>query len=121
MRLTKALFSLSDACAWLLASVAALAAVSFPLLAPIQAKMDHEAISPLEITVITLLWAVVAIGAWRLTRRRLWGLAAVALPAIYGGPAFAATYLGFVALVFGTPLLLAFIEVRNRAVRGGEA
>jgi len=121
MRLTKALFSLSDTCAWLLASVAALAAVSFPFLAPIQAKMDHEAISPLEITVITLLWAVVAIGAWCLTRRRPWGLAAVALPAIYGVPAFSAAYLGFVALVFGTPLLWALLEARNRVSRGGEA
>jgi len=120
MRLTKTLFYLSDTCAWLLASFAALAAVSFPFLGPLSAKMDHETISPIEITVITLLWAVVAIGAWRLTRRRLWGLAAVALPAIYGGPGFAVTYLGFVALVFCTPLLLAFFEARNRVVRGGE-
>ena len=120
MRLTKALFYLSDTFAWLLASFAALVAVSFPFLGPISAKMDHETISPIEITVITLLWAVVAIGAWHLTRRKLWGLVAVALPALYGSLGFKLIYLGLVALVFGTPLLLAFFEARNRAVRESE-
>ena len=121
MRLTKALFNLSDACAWLLASFAALAAVSFPILGPISARMDHETISPMEITVISLFWAVVALGAWRLTRRRLWGLVAVALPASYGGLGFAVTYLGLVVLVFGTPLLLAFFEARARVLPGDES
>lgn len=121
MRLTKVLFYLSDTCAWLLFSFAALAAISFPFLGPISAKMDHATISPIKITAITVLWAVVAIGAWRLTRRKLWGLFAVSLPAIYGGPGFTASYLGLVALVFGSPLLLAFLEARNRAIRGGKA
>ena len=121
MRLTKALFYLSDTCAWLLFSFAALVAISFPFFGSVSAKMDHEAISPIKIAAITVLWAVVAIGAWRLTRRKLWGLLAISLPAIYGGLGFKVSYLGLVAVIFGSPLLLAFLEARNRAVRGGEA
>ena len=121
MRLTKALFYLSDTCAWLLGSVAALVALSFPFLGTISAKIDHETISFPKIALATLLWAVVAIGAWRLTRRKLWGLVAVSLPAMYGGLGSAASYLALVALVFGSPLLLAFLEARNRAVSDGEA
>ena len=121
MRITKTLFAISDAFAYLLAGLGGLTAISFPVLGPISARMEKDPISFIEVTIITLLWAVVAIGAWSLTRRKLWGLVAVSLPALYGGLGFAITYLGLVAIVFGTPLLLALIEARNRIVRGDEA
>ena len=112
MRLTKALFYLSDGCAWLLVGFATLLAISYPFLSPIVAKSDGLSISPIKIAATTLIFAAVAFGAWRLTQRKPWGLIAVSLPATLGNPSFATLYLFFIALIFGAPLMLALIESR---------
>ena len=120
MRLTKALFYLSDAFAWLIASIAALAAVTYPIFGPIFAEIDRETITPIQIIATTSLFAAVAFGAWLLTRRKVTGLAVAALPALCGSVDFAVIYLGFVSIIFGTPLLLVFVESRLPFVSGSK-
>lgn len=114
-RLTQGLFHISDACAWMLAIAAAAGAASFPFLAPVLSRMRDVPLSATDVAGKTLVWSIVAFGAWQLTRRRPWALAAVALPVIVGDAAFNAVYLGLTALVFGLPLLLAFNEARRTA------
>lgn len=99
----------------MLAIAAAAGAASFPFLATVLSRMRDVPLSAPEVAGKTLVWSIVAFGAWQLTRRRPWALAAVALPVIVGDAAFNAVYLGLTALVFGLPLLLAFNEVRRTA------
>lgn len=118
MRITSALFHVSDLFAYLLAGLAAFVALAFPVAAPILARMDKETISVLEILFVSGMWSIVAVGAWSLTRRRALGLCGVALPAVLGNVWFSMAYLAAVALVFGLPLLLALLEARHRLRRG---
>ena len=114
MRLTKALFYFSDACAWLLAGFFALFAIAYALFGPTVAKFDGLPIpSTLHTVANTFVLALAAIGAWRLTQRQLWGFGAVCFPATLGSIGFALLYLLLVFSIFGTPLVLAFLESRR--------
>lgn len=116
MRITRVLFRLSDACAWLLVFVALLFALVMASMGPMFYAMDHEPVSWPELisTLVGLL--VVAKGAYELTRRQPWALMLVSVPGIAaflgGGTVFGIAYLGLVLLVFGVPFLLAFLELR---------
>jgi len=82
--------------------------------------MQHHEVSWLSILGTSLMWAIVAIGAYALTRRRIAGLLAVVLPALFpivSGKVFAgAVLIGCAVLVFGTPFALVFLHVRRSAI-----
>ncbi|RNF82874.1 hypothetical protein [Montanilutibacter psychrotolerans] len=122
MRLTRIWFALSDAVARLLLAGAVLAAILTPVVGPMHAKMSHQVLSTGHLMTVSALWLAVAAGAFVLTRRRPLGLLPVALPGValaVSGKAFAAAcYLGLAALVFATPLVLAYFEARARAASG---
>ena len=120
MRLTKALFYLSDALAWLIAAIAVVIAVAFPFVAPVMAEMDNDPIPPIGIIIITAAFASIALGAWLLTRRKLIGVAIVSLPAILGTPWFFLTYMLFIGTFFCLPFALAFVESSNLKKHNGE-
>lgn len=114
MGLTKALFVLSDACSWLLVGLSALFAIVYALVGTTVAEHDGGPVpSTLRIAATSLAWILAAVGAWRLTQRKPWGLVAVCLPALLGSTGFALFHLLLVLSIFGTPLLLALIESRR--------
>ncbi|MEG3790142.1 hypothetical protein V1318_08420 [Lysobacter sp. CCNWLW3] len=116
MRLTKILFGLSDLCAWMLMTVAVLGAVAVLFLGP---APDAKPVSSLESMALSLLWVLVAAGAYLLTRRRPLGLLLVILPVfvwlVQGDAVPALAYAAFALLVFATPLILVWREVRRGA------
>lgn len=114
MRLTKALFMLSDVCSWLFVGFSALFAITYVILGTAVAEHDgHPVPSMLRIAATTLAWVLAAIGAWRLTQREPWGLVAVCLPAAFGSIGFAILHLLLAFSIFGTPLVLALLESRR--------
>lgn len=115
VRLTKGLFAVSDIAAWMLAIAAAAGAASFPFFAPVLSRMKDVPLSAWDVAGMTVLWSAVALGAWQLTRRRPWALAAVWLPLLLGDVRFNVTYLALTTLVFGLPLFLAVNEARRAA------
>lgn len=119
MRLTKILFGLSDLCAWMLLTVAVLAAVAVLFVGPGPDGARSEQLSSTAAMGLAVFWILVGVGAYLLTRRRPIGLALVVLPAILwavqGAFAMAAIYAAFALLVFATPLILVWREVRRGA------
>ncbi|KRD78469.1 hypothetical protein [Lysobacter sp. Root983] len=117
MRLTKILFGLSDLCAWMLMTVAVLAVVAVLFLGPGPDAQQAKPVSSFEAMALSLLWMLVAVGAYLLTRRRLAGLLLVILPAflwLFRGEVLPALiYAAFALLVFATPLILVWREVRR--------
>ena len=71
-----------------------------------------------ELISLLVVALLVAKGAYELTRRRPWALFVVSIPGLVllakGATVLAAVYLGLSLLVFGLPLLLAFVESRER-------
>lgn len=119
MRLTKILFGLSDLCAWMLMTVAVLAVVAVLFLGPGPDGQSARPMSSFESMGLSLLWMLVAVGAYLLTRRRPLGLLLVILPVFLwlaqGEVVPALIYAGFAVLVFATPLILVWREVRRGA------
>ena len=115
VRATRVLFSLSDICAWMLLSGALLVAVAGLYVGSVELA-GHAPSSEPGALPTSLLWFLVSIGAYAVTRRRPLSLVLLALPALAlsvdGRFLFALSWLGLV-LVFGTPFVLAFIEVRS--------
>jgi len=105
------LFRLSDAFAWLVFIVAAYTALAIPF---IEFVPHAGATSPTRLPVyLSLLCAVVAFGAFHLTRRHLFGLPLILLLSVALDSWFAAVlYVLFALLVFGTPYILVFVEAR---------
>lgn len=122
MRLTRIWFALSDAVARLLLAGAVVVAILVPVVGPMHARMSHQVLSTGHLLAVSALWLAVAAGAFALTRRRPLGLLPVALPgvvlAVSDKPIAAACYLGLAALLFATPLVLAYIEARARNANG---
>lgn len=114
MRLTKFLFGLSDLCAWMLMTVAVAAVAVVLFLGP---GPDAKPFTLLESMGLSLLWILVAVGAYSLTRRRPFGVVLVMLPVVLwlfqGNVAPALIYAAFALLVFATPLVLVWREVRR--------
>lgn len=117
MRLTKILFGLSDLCAWMLLTVAVLAVAAVLFVGPGPDGVQAKPVSSFESMGQALLWLLVATGAYLLTRRRPIGVAMVVLPAlvwaVQGNVVVALIYAGFALLVFATPLILVWREVRR--------
>lgn len=115
MRVIKTLFWISDVAAWLLLFLALVGSLLMAY-SPIFYAMDHEPISWSELLTTLVGCLLVAKGAYELTRRRVWALLLVALPAfaalLLGNIKFGLVYLGSCMLVFGLPLGLAFRESR---------
>lgn len=118
MRITKALFWVSDICAWILLFLASAYALLSITGAPLLAAMAHEPLSWPKAAASAFCSLLVAIGAFWLTRRRPLALPLVLIPTavalINGVLDTALVSLGFVLLVFGLPFLLAFLELRAR-------
>ena len=120
MRTTKALFWISDMCAWLMLSVALGSAFLTAAIGPMVFAMDREPVWPgLAIVLVCLL--LIAKGAHALTQRRLWGLIPAQIPGLLalaiGGPVLAVVYVMASMLVFGLPLLLVFWQARAQLAR----
>lgn len=118
VRLTKSLFGLSDLCAWMLLTVAVLAVVAVLFVGPTPDSAQVRPVSSFESMGQALLWLLVAVGAYLLTRRRALGLPMVVLPAlvwaVQGNVMVAAIYAGAALLIFATPLILVWREVRRQ-------
>ncbi len=116
MRLIRALFWLSDACAWLLLSVAVFLAVLFPVLGPSADRADHVPVSWPSTLLASVFFLSVAVLCYCITRRQ--SLAVLFLAALlFVAGVSASLVLGFlyavpVLVVFGTPMLLALNEAR---------
>ncbi|NUO76853.1 MAG: hypothetical protein HOQ32_12665 [Lysobacter sp.] len=119
MRLTKFLFGLSDLCAWMLLTAAVLAVVAVLFVGPGPEGARAAPVSSFASMGQALLWLLVAVGAYLLTRRRPLGLPMVILPALVwalqGNVMVATIYAGVALLVFLTPLWLVWREVRRQA------
>jgi hypothetical protein len=116
-RVTKALFRFSDACAWVVLFFSALAAVSFPFVEFVPRNRPAES----ELLFASGLSLLVAIGAYQLMRRRLFGLPLVLLlPVAFGFHTnlFATfAYLLSATAAFGAPFVRAFLEARASAAK----
>jgi len=111
-RVTKALFQLSDACAWVVFFFSALTAVSTPFINFVPRVRPAES----ELLLASGLSLLVAFGAYLLTRHRLLGLPLVlVLPVAFGfhsNPSATAAYLVSATVVFGAPFVRALHEAR---------
>jgi len=112
-RLTKSLFYLSDAFAWILAALCFCMAIFSFVFGKDIARFDSLPISSNKIAFNTCIFALVGIGALALTRRKMWGLLAASSLASLGSAGFAIFYLTFVALAFGVPFVLVLLESRQ--------
>ena len=121
MRLTKALFWISDICAWVLLCLALFFAFVIAAVGPVAGAMDHVPVSWPRTIVTIVACLLISQGAFLLTRRRPLGLLLVLIPTvmalIQGGFVFAVGYLALVVLVFFLPFMLVFFEFRGQAVR----
>jgi hypothetical protein len=116
-RFTKFLFALSDIFAWLLLAFSSMAVVAYPIAGSVYAKMSHQSLTTFDIIGICAILLIVAAGAFAITRRKVLGIALVLAPAVAnalsGQFLFALGYTGAVAVVFATPFLLVFLQVRS--------
>ena len=121
MRLTKALFWISDICAWFLLCLALFLAFVMAAVGPVADAMDHVSVSWTRTIATIVVCLLTSKGAFLLTRRRPLGLLLVLIPAvmalIQGSFVFAVGYLAVVVLVFCLPFVLVFFEFRGQAVR----
>ena len=114
MRITKFLFYFADTCARLLAVMYVLLAILYAVFGQTIAKFDGLPIPiTFHTTITVLVLLIAAIGAWRLTQRKLWGLIAICLPAVLVSVGLALFYLFFVVLIFATPHVLAVKLTKN--------
>ena len=116
-RVTKGLFWLSDACAWILLCLALSSAFLYAGAGPLLYAMDHEPVPWAEFAVTLIACLLVAKGAFEHTRRRvgsLWILAPGVIALFSGVYLAAAAYVGFCLLVFWAPRLLAFLESQSQ-------
>jgi hypothetical protein len=124
VRTIKVLFGFSDLVAWVILAIAAIGAIAFPVTGPIYARMTGQALSMWQIAALSLALLAIAVGAFLLTRRRLTGFVLVLIPAIYwlmmGFRSAALTYFAGAIAIFGTPVLLAYLDFRARKITGQE-
>lgn len=111
------IFAVSDLIAWILLFASLAGAVMYPFAGPIHARMDHHALS-VERIVLTVFFAIiVAVGAYLLTRRKILGLPLVLVPCIgwglTGSMPIALCYGALVLIIFVTPLVLSYIEMKR--------
>ena len=118
MRLTRVWFWLSDIFAWLLLSVTLLGACFYPIVGPVADRMDHQPTSWLRVVLASLFMLLIAITCFGITRRSPLAILFLVVLAfavgISANLAIGLIYAGLVLLIFGIPLLLAFLEARSR-------
>ena len=117
MRLTRVLFRVSDTFAYLLICFSVVSAVGFALLRSEAAHMDHQPIDWAAMIGVSAVWLATALGAYGLTRRKPFCLLLVLLPSlaliVTDSYVPALVYAGLALVIFGSPLALAFLEVRG--------
>ena len=123
-RLTKLLFWITDISAWLLVGFALLAAVTYPIAGPAWAKMDHQQLPTTHIVITSLAWAIAAVGAFMITRRRALGVVLTTAPILAAAAVNDELLAGLIvsvvpAVFFGSPFLLVGLQVRK--LRSGTA
>ena len=115
-RLTKICFAVADILAWLLIALSILGALAFPFVGPVYARMSGQPITALGIAGTCAMWLAVAFGAYAITRRQVFGVVLVLLPAVQllasGQIAFGLAAAASLALAFATPFILAFSQAR---------
>ena len=124
-RLANALFWVSDGVAWLMIVAFVAFGIGGPLVAPIVARMRADPPPSLEFLVgLFLSCAFAALSCYLIARRRLIGLAAIlaacCVLAACGFGLLAVVLAGFSLVVFGTPLVLAYLEWHQHARKAGE-
>ena len=116
--LTKALFVVSDALAWLLLAIALLVASLYPIAGPAAARMYRHELPWWSVAAICAACLLVALGAFAITRRRAAGLLPIVLAAALGAMShgvLAATLAALVAVaLFGTPFGLVALQARRQ-------
>jgi hypothetical protein len=116
-RLAKVLFRLSDVAAWLVLLLAIFGTIGNLLIDVIPSNAPTIA----ERLCASGLCAIVAVGAFTLTRRHLFGLPLVMLVPVafgfYHTLLLALAYAALALSIFGTPFAIAFVEVRQRSAR----
>ena len=118
-RLTNFLFVVADILAWLLLAFAVVGALTYPFVGPVHARMSGQPITALGIVGTSVLWLAVALGAYAITRRQVFGIALVLLPAVQliasGQVALGLVAVGVLVLAFATPFILAISQARSVA------
>ncbi len=112
---------ISDAIAWFVILAGVMIAIVFPIVAPVHASyqrlIGEQPVSCL-FTVSTVVMALFsALGAYQLSRRKPQGLLLIMLSCLLWmgtGHIHAALVYGcLVLMIFGTPLLLSYLEARK--------
>ena len=115
-RLTKTLFAVADFLAWLLLAFSIAGALAFPFVGPVYGRMSGQPVTALGIAGVCVLWLVVALGAFAITRRRVFGVFLVLLPAFQllasGRVAFGLAVAGALVLAFATPFVIVLSQAR---------
>lgn len=120
VRITKAMFWISDACAWLLIWALLAFALLGPIAAPIAAKMRGETMPAIFMIGFSACCLVAAAGLYLVARRRVAGLLLVLFSclvvAAYGIPPIVVTIAtGLAVVVFGGPFGFAYLERRFKS------
>lgn len=109
-RLTRCAFAIADLFAWLLVVFSVVSALVFPFVLPAYAGMSGQQVSVLGVAIMCASSLAIAFGAYYVTRRKVFGLFLLLLPALYLYGLAAA--FGFL-LLFVTPFAMAFLEARS--------
>lgn len=109
------MFAISDVLARVLCLISLVVAVVYPFVGPAHAKMANLTLSTERIVLTVLIVISVALGAYLLSRRKVFGLPLVLLPCVAwslsGSPEGALWYGVIVVITFATPLGLSYIEM----------
>jgi hypothetical protein len=112
------LFAISDVFAWLLGAVSLAGAAAYPFAGPVYAKMANLPFTMEEVVVTVIIAVAVAVGTFLLRRRKPVGLLLVLLPCagwcLSGAPQCGLWYGVFAFFIFGSPMVLSLVEMRQR-------
>lgn len=116
-RVIRLIFGVADGVALLLGFVSVVVAVAYPIAAPLHARMAHGEIPTERIAFTAIIAIAVATGAFLLGRRKMSGLFLVLLPCVgwsfAGSPQTGLWYGAVVVLIFGSPFVLSYHELRH--------
>ena len=115
-RLTKLLFAVADILAWMILAFSIAAALAFPFVGPVSARMSGQPLTVFGIAGTCALWLAVAGGAYAITRRQVFGVGLVLLPVAQlmssGRVGFGLAVAGALVLAFATPFILVLLQAR---------
>lgn len=123
-RLIQILLWISDCLAWVLVVYGVATAVLSPVGMHVHEQMGAQSLPLVQIIATSVAYALLALSAYLVTRRKPIGVVIVCLLSIVwfaqGLYAFAISYVGVVMLLFGTPFFLMYLQFQHNHVRKSE-